>query len=133
MLNHNNEIINPKHWTNLVSPRSKLSMHFCCVITSLPIDRVILPADFVLDVYRQVGEGDDDGNDGGFWKIPGDGKVGYLSSKGIWIELKDAGGMGRNQLRMDMGGQRRLMVGVRKLRMALLSINTRNRMYMYGV
>ena len=118
MLNHNYEIIKPKHWTNLVSPRSKISMHFfyfnkISQSTSGAKSSVILPADFVLEPGRQGGRGEDNGNDGWSWGLP-DYKAGYLCSKGIWNELKDAGGMSRNQLRVERGGQRWILGWVEK-------------------
>ena len=117
MLNHNYEIIEPQHWTDLVSPRSKLSMHFfglneASQSASVPKSRAILPADIVLEPCWQGGRGDCYGNDGGRWRLL-DGKVEYLCSNGIWVELKDAGGIGRNQLRVA-GTKRRILGWVKR-------------------
>ena len=103
MLNHKYEIIEPKHWTDVVSPRSKLSMHFLGLKNAwqsagVPESGVIHPADLVLEPCRQ---------DRWRWRIP-DGTVEYLCSKAIWVELKNAGGIGWKQLRMHTEAQRRI-------------------------
>ena len=103
MLNHDYEIIEPKHWTDVVSPRSKLRMHFfgftrASQSAGVPKSGAILPADCAFELCRQYRW---------HWRTP-DGTVAFLGSDGTWIELKDAGRMGRNQLRMPWVAPRRI-------------------------